>query len=154
MRFACTELTYQCKHLHVHSCTNFGDLANFVPYRHLVIGAHQTKKTTNQGDFLSLAGPTGFEPAISSVTGRRVRPATPRARILGVRHVVCFWLSQNSTTFLAHNRIFVSVSHFEVFYIRLVPILDNKFDSALKRITYNASEGTLQNPYWFMQNYR
>ncbi len=29
-----------------------------------------------------LAGPTGFEPAISSVTGRRVRPATPRARVL------------------------------------------------------------------------
>ena len=28
-----------------------------------------------------LAGPTGFEPAIFSVTGRRVRPATPRALV-------------------------------------------------------------------------
>jgi hypothetical protein len=30
----------------------------------------------------NLAGPTGFEPAISSVTGRRTRPSIPRAHIL------------------------------------------------------------------------
>ena len=39
------------------------------------------KKEPSGDDSLFLAGPTGFEPAISSVTGRRVRPATPRARV-------------------------------------------------------------------------
>ena len=39
-------------------------------------------KYPRQAGVLYLAGPTGFEPAISSVTGRRVRPATPRARIV------------------------------------------------------------------------
>ena len=37
------------------------------------------KKSHPLDDSFFLAGPTGFEPAISSVTGRRVRPATPRA---------------------------------------------------------------------------
>ena len=36
-------------------------------------------KTTPMGLLLFLAGPTGFEPAISSVTGRRDRPASLRA---------------------------------------------------------------------------
>jgi hypothetical protein len=39
------------------------------------------QKAPSYDEALCLAGPTGFEPAISSVTGRRVRPATPRARI-------------------------------------------------------------------------
>ena len=36
--------------------------------------------------FLCLAGPTGFEPAISSVTGRRDRPTSLRARVLPYAH--------------------------------------------------------------------
>lgn len=38
------------------------------------------EKVPTDVETISMAGPTGFEPAISSVTGRRVRPATPRAR--------------------------------------------------------------------------
>ncbi len=34
-----------------------------------------------------MAGPTGFEPAISSVTGRRVRPTTPRALATTTRRI-------------------------------------------------------------------
>lgn len=38
-------------------------------------------KYPTQGGVLILARPTGFEPAISSVTGRRDRPASLRAHI-------------------------------------------------------------------------
>ena len=34
------------------------------------------------GECISLARPTGFEPAIFSVTGRRDRPTSLRARII------------------------------------------------------------------------
>ena len=37
-------------------------------------------KNDHKGHFLILAGPTGFEPAISSVTGRRDRPTSLRAQ--------------------------------------------------------------------------
>ena len=42
-----------------------------------------SRKTAREGRFvqLLLAGPTGFEPAISSVTGRRDRPASLRAHV-------------------------------------------------------------------------
>ncbi len=39
------------------------------------------KKELPKGSSFFMAGPTGFEPAIFSVTGRRIRPAIPRARI-------------------------------------------------------------------------
>jgi hypothetical protein len=42
------------------------------------------KKHLTPADALFLAGPTGFEPAISSVTGRRDRPASLRAHGLPV----------------------------------------------------------------------
>jgi hypothetical protein len=37
------------------------------------------EKELPNGNSFSMAGPTGFEPAIFSVTGRRIRPAIPRA---------------------------------------------------------------------------
>jgi hypothetical protein len=39
-------------------------------------------KNASAADVLYLAGPTGFEPAISSVTGRRDRPTSLRAQEL------------------------------------------------------------------------
>ena len=44
-------------------------------------GDPTNKNTLHFSRVFLLAGPTGFEPAISSVTGRRVRPATPRALV-------------------------------------------------------------------------
>ena len=48
-----------------------------------------------------MAGPTGFEPAIFSVTGRRVRPATPRARdCFKLVYVINNWRWVQSVTLL------------------------------------------------------
>ena len=38
------------------------------------------RKTPTKSERFSMARPTGFEPAISSVTGRRDRPASLRAQ--------------------------------------------------------------------------
>ena len=40
------------------------------------------RKYLRQAEVFSLAGPTGFEPAISSVTGRRDRPTSLRALVI------------------------------------------------------------------------
>ena len=51
------------------------------------------KKPPSGGILFVLAGPTGFEPAISSVTGRRVRPATPRAHDLESNYAILAFFS-------------------------------------------------------------
>ena len=61
----------------------FIPLAVLSPYPNFTskIIKRQMKKPHSQGAF-SLADPTGFKPAISSVTGRRVNQATPRVQIM------------------------------------------------------------------------
>ncbi len=60
-----------------------GDSLDFIQHRLACIRIEAaTKKITHRKDELfSLAGPTGFEPAISSVTGRRDRPTSLRALV-------------------------------------------------------------------------
>ena len=55
------------------------------------------KKEPPNGDSLFLAGPTGFEPAISSVTGRRDRPSSLRARVQAYTAVSFYLLAKAST---------------------------------------------------------
>lgn len=52
-------------------------------------------KNATLGDVLYLAGPTGFEPAISSVTGRHVRP---------LHHEPAWLLTSNRGN---HTKIFI-----------------------------------------------
>jgi hypothetical protein len=69
-----TVFAFRSKLLHAQTCTNRrSTLTSFADRRLKPAGTCQTKNATDV-TFFSLARPTGFEPAISSVTGRRDRP--------------------------------------------------------------------------------
>ncbi len=98
------------------------------------------KKPPLKGDFLSLAGPTGFEPAISSVTGRRVRPATPRALIYAMHLVSLLRQVPDPLTLLAQHRFFVCDARCNVLFVRFAALLIKKNAAASKCISLNASD--------------
>jgi hypothetical protein len=74
---ACTVFTARCEHLRLSNL--YEPALRATPGCIADKSAHEKRAT--QGDSLFMAGPTGFEPAISSVTGRRDRPTSLRARV-------------------------------------------------------------------------
>src|SRR5688500_16970084 len=73
----------RCKHLRASSFHRTRDYARLC--RAIAVsdpaGARTKKHTPGGAGVFFLAGPTGFEPAISSVTGRRDRPTSLRALV-------------------------------------------------------------------------
>jgi hypothetical protein len=122
-----TVFAFRCKHLHAQTCTN---RRSHLCFQQICLASsnHETslvkeKSPRQKPETLFLAGSTGFEPAISSVTGRRGRPLHYEPSS-DAEFLPCFGYSPKASAYNSHPPL--KFTNRQVLVCKFVQIAKNR----------------------------